>query len=116
MEPWPSWAWWLVGGLLFGVALWWFFRVWRREAQFIGRGKASLLALPRLAVYALLLMAFLLPAWQETIVRKEVEEKTGRVLVLVDASGSMTGVSDDPVRAVAGAAPKQPVRRQSPRC
>ena len=112
MEPWPSWAWWLVGGLLFGVALWWFFRVWRREAQFIGRGKASLLALPRLAVYALLLMAFLLPAWQETIVRKEVEEKTGRVLVLVDASGSMTGVSDDPVRAVAGAAPKQPVRRQ----
>ncbi len=113
LDPLPAWTWWLAGALLFSIALLFFFLIWRREAGFIGRLKALVLALPRLGVFGLLFAAFLLPAWEETIVRRETEEKLGRVLVLVDASGSMTGVTDDAPRpAGPAAAAKQAVRRQ----
>ncbi len=94
MDLQPAWVWWVVGGALFAFALFLFWIIWRREVAVIGRLKSLCLALPRLLVFALLLVVFLLPAWEETLVRHEIEEKAGKVLVLVDVSGSMTGVSD----------------------
>lgn len=108
----PPWGWWVISGLLFLTALFFFSAIWRREAAVIGKAKALLLALPRLAVFLILLAVFLLPAWEETLVRKETEEKVGRVLVLVDASGSMTGVSDSPPDPARKTDTKAGLRRQ----
>jgi hypothetical protein len=69
----------LVGGLVYVV------RMYLKDSRGVGLAWASLLALLRLSVYALLAGVFMLPAMQ-TFVKTSTRD---RVLVLFDVSGSM---------------------------
>ena len=93
-EPAPAWAWWPVTALvlLAGIAVVVFF--YRREAQSIGTLAATGLGCLRGLVYLILAWAFLLPAWEESVIRTETRQLEGRILVLFDTSGSMTRLSD----------------------
>lgn len=65
--------------------------MYRREAPTVGRRWAALLGLLRAAVYVLLALVFLLPAYQIW----DTTEGRSKVIVLADVSGSM-GTRDDP--------------------
>lgn len=95
-EPAPAWAWWPVTALALLAGLVVVILFYRREAVAIGSLAASALGSLRCLVYGLLAWAFLLPAWEESIIRTETRQLEGRILVLFDASGSMTKRSDGP--------------------
>jgi hypothetical protein len=63
-----------------------------RDSRTVGRGWAAFLAGLRIAVYALLAVIFLLPAWQAW---DKIEDRS-KVLVLLDVSGSMGSKDDIP--------------------
>ena len=95
-DPLPAWAWWPVTAMALLVGLLVVILFYRREARAIGSLAASGLGALRGLVYCLLAWAFLLPAWEESVVRTETRQLEGRIQVLFDASGSMTRLADGP--------------------
>ena len=95
-EPLPGWAWWPVTAMALLLGLLVVILFYRREARAIGALAASGLGALRALVYCLLAWAFLLPAWEESVVRTETRQLEGRILVLFDTSGSMTKLADGP--------------------
>ena len=98
-EPLPGWAWWPVTAMALLLGLLVVILFYRREARAIGALAASGLGALRALVYCLLAWAFLLPAWEESVVRTETRQLEGRILVLFDTSGSMTKLADGPTGA-----------------
>lgn len=99
--PWPDgslpgWSWWPVTAMALLIGLVVVILFYRREARAIGSFAASGLGALRALVYCLLAWAFLLPAWEESVVRTETRQLEGRILVLFDTSGSMTRLADGP--------------------
>jgi hypothetical protein len=83
--------WYVWVGVLLTLAIFYVGVQYLRDSRSIRWYWASFLALLRIAVYAILLTVFLLPAqqtWERT-------EKRSRVVVLLDVSPSVTQVSDD---------------------
>src|SRR5262245_8727352 len=80
--------------LLLGIV----YVVWmyNRDSKAVGKLWATFLASLRIAVYAILALIFLLPAWQTW----DKLENRSKVLVLIDVSGSMNSKDDIPTAAV----------------
>lgn len=93
-DPAPAWAWWPVTALVLLAGLTVVVVFYRREARSIGGWAATGLGCLRGLVYLILSWAFLLPAWEESIIRTETRQLEGRILVLFDVSGSMTRLTD----------------------
>jgi hypothetical protein len=86
----PSWLWWLVLGVILFTAFFYVAWMYIKDSRGVGPWWAIFLGLLRSTVYVLLAIVFLLPAeqtWEETRVM-------GKVLVLFDASNSLTKVAD----------------------
>lgn len=79
---------------LFAVAMTYVCIQYFRDTRTVRWFWAAKLAIVRTAVYAVLLLVFLLPARQTV----ETTEKGSRVIILIDISPSMTRVSDDIAR------------------
>jgi hypothetical protein len=95
--------WYICVGVLFALAAFYVAVQYLRDSRSIRWYWATLLALVRLSVYAILLAVFLLPAqqtWEKT-------EKRSRVVVLLDISPSITQVSDE----VSSGGPRTPRTR-----
>jgi hypothetical protein len=87
----PSWLWLLILGAVLLVGLVYITWMYVKDSRGVGPWWAIFLGTLRACVYVILAGVFLLPAkqtWEETRV-------LGKVLVLVDASASMTKVIDD---------------------
>jgi hypothetical protein len=87
----PSWLWLMILGGVLVAGLFYIVWMYVKDSRGVGPWWAIFLGTLRACVYFLLAVIFLLPAkqtWEETRVM-------GKVLVLVDASPSMTKVMDD---------------------
>ncbi|HTU94182.1 MAG TPA: VWA domain-containing protein [Gemmataceae bacterium] len=87
----PSWLWLLILGAVLAAGFAYIVWMYVKDSRGVGPWWAIFLGTLRACVYAILAVVFLLPAkqtWEETRVM-------GKVLVLVDASPSMTKVMDD---------------------
>ncbi len=92
-------AWWALVVGVFAIGTLFVIWMYTKDAKTCRWYVAVPLAVLRILVYALLALAFLLPARQTW----ETSEKTSRVLILLDVSPSITQISDE--RASAGAKP-----------
>ena len=110
LDPFPPWSWWIVGCFFLSVTIFLVVRMWHYEAKVIGYSKAFSLIALRLSVFSIIAIIFLLPAWEETLIRTETEEKRGKILLMVDCSGSMTGLAND--LQAGGITGKDSVKRQ----
>jgi hypothetical protein len=94
-EGWWVWngviAWWTVPVLMLGLGVVVAAAHVLREPHHAGLAWTPLLAQLRIGVYAVLAVAFLLPAMQE----REKTRKQSRVLVLIDVSPSVANTSDE---------------------
>lgn len=87
----PSWIWLLILGAVLVAGFAYIVWMYVKDSRGVGPWWAIVLGTLRACVYAILAVIFLLPAkqtWEETRVM-------GKVLVLADASASMTKVIDD---------------------
>ena len=88
----PWWVWLLLLGVVLAAAFVYVVWMYVKDSRGVGPVWAVFLGTLRTAVYAILAVVFLLPAlqtWEESQVR-------GKVLVVFDASNSVSAVVDDP--------------------
>src|SRR5437870_3717449 len=88
----PYWFWILLLLLVVGAGFTYVAWMYKRDSQSVGWRWASLLAVLRCCVYAILAMVFLLPAWQTW----ERTESHSKVVLAFDVSGSMGNKDDLP--------------------
>lgn len=98
-------AWWALVIGVFTIGALFVIWMYTRDARTCRWYVAVPLAMLRILVYALLALAFLLPARQTW----ETSQKTSRVLILLDVSPSITQISDE---RASGAGAKPPTRLQ----
>lgn len=92
----PYWFWTLLLVLVVGAGFTYVAWMYKRDSQSVGGVWATFLALLRSAVYAILGMVFLLPAWQTW----ERTESRSKVVLACDVSGSMGSRDDLPSETV----------------
>ena len=87
----PSWFWGVVLGVVLVAAFFYVAWMYVKDSRGVGPWWATFLGLLRSAVYVILALVFLLPAWQEV----EVSTNKSKVLILFDPTTSMTDTRDD---------------------
>jgi hypothetical protein len=92
----PYWFWTLVLLLVVGAGFTYVGWMYKRDSQSIGGLWAAFLAILRCAVYAILGMVFLLPAWQTW----ERTESHSKIVLAFDVSGSMGNKDDLPTESL----------------
>ncbi len=87
----PSWFWGVVLGVVLVAAFFYVAWMYVKDSRGVGLWWATFLGLLRSAVYVILALVFLLPAWQEV----ETSTNKSKVLILFDPTASMTDTRDD---------------------